>query len=277
MASSLKTRGYLTVEELREHGRLPSESRYAEGPVAILECIQEIPCNPCEDACPQGAIRIGDRITDLPELDEAKCTGCGLCIARCPGLAVFIVDKSYSPDTATVGFPHEYLPLPEKGQVVQAVDRGGEALCEGTVIRIINTSKFDRTPVVTLEIPKKFADEARGMKRLPEAADGGEQPEHECVCSSGGEDDGDVVVCRCEEATLAEIRKAIAEGATTLTGIKRRTRAGMGLCQGRTCSKIVSRLLAEATGEKPPDILPDRVRPPIKPVEFSVYGVVDDA
>lgn len=276
MASSLKTCGCLSVGELRECGRLPSESRYARGPVAVLECIQEIPCNPCEDACPQGAIRIGDRITDLPGLDADICTGCGLCVARCPGLAIFIVDKTYSPDTAAVGFPHEYHPLPEKGQIVRAVDRRGDAVCDGKVVRIVNAAGFDRTPVVTLEIPKAFADEVRGMKRLPDKVEDENELHHERSCSTENGEGEDVVVCRCEEVTLAEIRKAIAEGATTLTGIKRRTRAGMGLCQGRTCSKIVGRMLAEATGATLPEILPDQVRPPIKPVEFSIYGVVDD-
>ena len=42
----------------------------------------------------------------------------------------------------------------------------------------------------------------------------------------------DLIICRCEEVTEGEIKKAIRSGARTITGIKRRTRAGMGLCQG---------------------------------------------
>ena len=44
-----------------------------------------------------------------------------------------------------------------------------------------------------------------------------------------------VIICRCEEITYGEIKQAIRDGATTLDGIKRVTRAGKGLCQGRTC------------------------------------------
>lgn len=276
MGTTLKTCGYLTAQELRDNGRLPDDERYTHGPVAILECLQEIPCNPCEDACPQGAIYIGGRITDLPMMDGEKCTGCGLCIARCPGLAIFVVDKTYSAETATVSFPHEYFPLPEKGQTVRAVDRCGEPVCDATVVRVLAPAAFDRTPVVTVEIPKEFADDVRGMQRLRAVdADPGEA-DHECACSAANDQGKDVIVCRCEEVTLGEIERAIAEGAATLTGIKRRTRAGMGLCQGRTCSKVVSRLLAEASEKLAKDILPDRVRPPIKPVEFSVYGVIDN-
>ena len=40
--------GYLEYEELESIQTLPSDERYAEGPVAIIECVQEIPCNPCE-------------------------------------------------------------------------------------------------------------------------------------------------------------------------------------------------------------------------------------
>ena len=80
-----------------------------------------------------------------------------------------------------------------------------------------------------------------------------------------------MIVCRCEEVTVGDIKKAIAEGAKTVEGIKKRTRAGMGLCQGRTCSKLVSRILGSELGIKPNEIEPDRVRMPIKPVAFGVY------
>lgn len=43
--------------------------------------------------------------------------------------------------------------------------------------------------------------------------------------------DNAIIVCRCEDVTLGEIRKAIREGATTLDEVKRITRAGMGPCK----------------------------------------------
>ena len=58
------------------------------------------------------------------------------------------------------------------------------------------------------------------------------------------------IVCRCETVTEAEIRNAIRRpvGATTIDGVKRRTRAGMGRCQGGFCSPRVARILSEETG-----------------------------
>ena len=40
----------------------------------------------------------------------------------------------------------------------------------------------------------------------------------------------DMLVCRCEEVTVADIKKAIRDGAGDVTAVKLRTRAGMGLC-----------------------------------------------
>lgn len=55
----------------------------------------------------------------------------------------------------------------------------------------------------------------------------------------------DELICRCEEVSREEIEKAIEDGAVTANEVKRFTRAGMGLCQGRTCRRLVERILSE--------------------------------
>lgn len=77
----------------------------------------------------------------------------------------------------------------------------------------------------------------------------------------------DNIICRCQEVLESEIRQAIQEGARTMRGIKIRTRAGMGLCQGKTCQRIVARILAEETGQPLGDILPNTYRSPCRPIE----------
>ena len=47
----------------------------------------------------------------------------------------------------------------------------------------------------------------------------------------------DIYVCRCEEVTVGDIKRAIAAGARSVRDIKVRTNAGMGVCQGMTCRK----------------------------------------
>jgi NAD(P)H-nitrite reductase large subunit len=79
----------------------------------------------------------------------------------------------------------------------------------------------------------------------------------------------DRIICRCEEVLESEIRQAIRDGARTLTGIKLRTRAGMGLCQGKTCQKLVARILAEETGQSISDIMPITQRAPCRPVKAN--------
>lgn len=161
--------GIPSPEELAACPGVPSEERMAKGRVAVIECVQEIPCNPCENACRLGAIIIGEQITNLPTLHEEKCTGCGMCVANCPGLAITIIDKTYSDTEAVIEFPFEYLPLPEVGDTVQAVSRAGEVVCDATVTSVRKIKAYAGTAVVGIAVPKQFADEVRSMKRLKRA------------------------------------------------------------------------------------------------------------
>lgn len=85
----------------------------------------------------------------------------------------------------------------------------------------------------------------------------------------------DAIVCRCEEVSRREIERAIEDGATTVDGVKRRTRACMGLCQGRTCRRLVAGIIAEKLGLSPAEIDMGTVRPPVRPVPLAVLGGSD--
>lgn len=58
-------------------------------------------------------------------------------------------------------------------------------------------------------------------------------------------EDDNIYVCRCEEVTVGDIKRAIAAGADSLKAIKMRTHAGMGVCQGMTCRKNIEKMLRE--------------------------------
>ncbi|BCV23794.1 MAG TPA: (2Fe-2S)-binding protein [Firmicutes bacterium] len=81
--------------------------------------------------------------------------------------------------------------------------------------------------------------------------------------------DDDVIICRCEEVTKGDIRRAIRAGATTVKAIKKFTRAGMGLCQGCTCRRLIIQLLAQETGQSPAQIPPGTYRPPTRPLMLA--------
>ena len=58
------------------------------------------------------------------------------------------------------------------------------------------------------------------------------------------------IVCRCEQVTEGEILRAIRENppAKDIDGVKRRTRSGMGRCQGGFCQPFVAELIAKERG-----------------------------
>jgi bacterioferritin-associated ferredoxin len=85
-------------------------------------------------------------------------------------------------------------------------------------------------------------------------------------------DDDDMVICRCEEITKGTIKDAIRNGMQTLNGIKRITRAGMGLCQGQTCQRLVSQILAEELGLSLAEIEPTTARGPVRPLRLSAFA-----
>ena len=158
--------GVLSKEELTALPGVPSAERLAKGKVAVIECWQQIPCNPCEAACTKGAISIGEPLTKLPVLTEDKCDGCTLCLPSCPGLAIFMVDMSYSNTEATVSLPYELLPLPKKGDTVKALDREGKAVGEAKVVQVTNPPRFNRTPIIRIAVPKALAMDVRNIRPL---------------------------------------------------------------------------------------------------------------
>lgn len=171
---SVATEGFPDAAERRATPGYPSEEDLARKGCAVIECVQEIPCNPCETVCPYHAIEVGQPITNLPALSAEACRGCGLCVAACPGQAIFLVDKTYRPGEALVGFPYEYLPLPKVGDTVTAVDRTGKEVGPAKVVRVVLTKQSDRTPVVYLAVPVEATDEVRSMRRLGKEPEGGE-------------------------------------------------------------------------------------------------------
>ncbi len=59
------------------------------------------------------------------------------------------------------------------------------------------------------------------------------------------------IICRCEQITEGEIIRALTDNpkATDIDGVKRRTRSGMGRCQGGFCQPFVAQIIAEHTGK----------------------------
>lgn len=141
---------------------IPDKKRLARGPVVTIECFQRIPCDPCAISCKLGAIKPFKDINDLPMVDFDKCTGCGICISSCPGLAIFVIDMNYSDEKSLIKLPHEVLPLPEKGEDVYALDRAGSILGKVKVVRVLKIK--NKTNIISLEVPKSMVMKVRSIK-----------------------------------------------------------------------------------------------------------------
>ena len=83
----------------------------------------------------------------------------------------------------------------------------------------------------------------------------------------------DTIVCRCEGVTAGTIRQAIKDGTTNFNDIKKRTRAGMGYCQGANCLPSVAAIICREFGVKEEDIGLMTTRPPAKPIPLSLLMV----
>lgn len=74
------------------------------------------------------------------------------------------------------------------------------------------------------------------------------------------------------EITEKEVREAIKLGSDSFDSVKRITRAGMGLCQGRSCQQLVERLITEETGMRPGELPPISIRPPLRPIKLETIA-----
>lgn len=268
----LKNEGFLSPTEVEELPGFPGREALAQKRLAILECAQLIPCDPCENVCPNGAITIGDSIINLPSINVEKCTGCTLCISTCPGLAIFVLDLTQE-ERDIVFLPFEYYPLPEKGDKVKALNRTGLAVTEGLIRNVVCRGRDDKTAIVELEVPKGFGLEVRGIP-LQQGRTEEERLDssHKMIEQIQEIDDDDTIICRCEEITKREILEAIRDGARDITTLKRMTRAGMGLCQGRNCSSTILSLLAKELKKPIWQLEPPSLRPPVRPVRLDILS-----
>ncbi|WP_144111294.1 FAD-dependent oxidoreductase [Paraburkholderia sp. BCC1886] len=86
---------------------------------------------------------------------------------------------------------------------------------------------------------------------------------------------GDTLICRCEEVSFAQLESALDEGLSTPGAIKRRTRIGMGRCQGRYCAPVLDEIVCERFGRSRDEMSGFAPRVPVKPVtiaELSGHG-----
>ncbi len=233
----------------------------------IINCDQEIPCNPCTSVCPQEAIKLKKKqgtIMDIPEYTK-DCTGCGLCVAICPGLAITLARK-LDANTAEVVIPYEYNPDFEKGDTIPLSDRDGNYLCDGRVKKIRFMKKY-KTHLITLTLPLKQGNKAAGIVVQPEEV---VKPLAEANYSYVPENG---VVCQCEKITMKELLDYIKEHNVKDINQLKSLRLGMGACGGRTCTALLPRIFKMA-GIDWSEVTEGSKRP--LSVEVPMYAVINE-
>ncbi len=257
-----------TEEVLRSKpGRVTEFEAEEEGleQYPLIRCVQEIPCNPCVDACPKGSILIpGENIMGLPRF-EGDCVGCLKCVAACPALAITLVQPSERRGRSKVVIPFEldarHL---SEGAKVQTTGMDGEVLGEGEIFEFRRAPMDKKRHLVTLEVASGDADKVTAFRVLE--PEGGAAA---AVYEQHLEDD--TIVCRCERVTAGAIKKEILNGVRDMNILKATLRAGMGACGGKTCTDLILRLFIEC-GVDPSEVTPPTERPFVAEVPMSCFA-----
>ena len=164
------------ARQLREFKGTPQKAHQTRM-VAALECFEDIPCNVCQNSCPENAIEIGRVPRFSPSgqgpsdrlLSESRCTGCGICVAACPSGATLMLQEKEGRSVSNVVLPWRGLRPWEVGEFATLLNRRGESLGTGRVVSLPQLPQgvtSEDVQLVELEVPVHVLWDARGLKRM---------------------------------------------------------------------------------------------------------------
>lgn len=213
---------------------MPTEERMMQKPFVLIDCLYGFACNPCEFACPHGAITKTSTST-VPRLDFDKCVGCMDCVYQCPGLAIF----GYAPKKDWLFLPIEYAV--ELDAPVYLVDNNGKILGDGVIEKVLKKkNKTNIARVKSLDIHGADLCNVRGFivkDKYPQKVTFGAVEDIPTV---------EKYVCHCDDVSLDEILKTIGDRKfISVDEVKHTTRLGMGACRGKRCIKRLKQVIGD--------------------------------
>jgi glycine/D-amino acid oxidase-like deaminating enzyme/thioredoxin reductase/Fe-S-cluster-containing hydrogenase component 2 len=202
---------------------LPVGKRIFERPFVLIDCLYGFACNPCEFACPHGAITKNSTST-VPQIDFEKCIGCMDCVYQCPGLAIF----GYNLKKDWLYLPVEYDVM--EGDEVYLVSNKGVILGEGVLVKVLN--KENKTNIARIQAIDLAGIDLLRVRGFISKSD---YPEP-VVFKPADEVASETYICHCDDVKLDEVLDVIGDrNFISVDEIKHTTRLGMGACRGKRC------------------------------------------
>lgn len=151
-------------ERLRSFSGVPTATLRPKG-VASIECIENIECNLCEKACPEGAISlVSGRKGDENILKQDLCTACGLCLVACPSRTPVLIEERESSQALLVFAAPAHHEWVEK-QWVTLLNRKGDSLGTARLVRVLDEPSTPKTKLLEVEVPSHLIWEARSVRK----------------------------------------------------------------------------------------------------------------
>jgi glycine/D-amino acid oxidase-like deaminating enzyme/thioredoxin reductase/Fe-S-cluster-containing hydrogenase component 2 len=211
---------------------IPDKVRMDEKPFVLIDCLSGFACNPCEFACPHGAITKTSTST-VPRINFQKCIGCMDCVYQCPGLAIF----GYNLKKDWLFLPIEY-DVKEKSEVY-LVDNQGEILGDGIVEKILlKVNKTNIARLKVLNLYNKVLTDVRGFivkEKYPKPVE---------LELFNGQVKTETYICHCDDVKLEEILSFVGNRKfISVDEVKHTTRLGMGACRGKRCIRRLKQIM----------------------------------
>ncbi|OHD24367.1 MAG: hypothetical protein A2V99_14720 [Spirochaetes bacterium RBG_16_67_19] len=132
----------------------------------LIDCPERIACDVCAVVCDREVILIRQAVTNRPEVvNEGNCRNCGLCVAHCPGQAIFLMSDTGPDGQCRITLPYELDEAAAWRQDLLAVDNRGNPLGPARLIRVLRSERFNNTCLLEVSVSGSIASQVRGIGR----------------------------------------------------------------------------------------------------------------